>query len=616
MNNKKSSILLFLVISFSLLVIGCSGVLFDNPSDSVDTSTADTLSGDCAITAFTINGINGAIDVTDISLTLPYGTDLTDLVASFVTSGQNVTVSEVEQISGQTANNFSIPVEYTVYAENGDTEIYTVTACSEPEPEPEPEPYHPNTVSFWKFDENRGVTAYDSIGSNDGVIHGASWASGHNGSALSFDGVDDYVQTTSGNGIDVHGQALTLEAWVKWTVDPSTQASWANILFKKADSTWGPHYQLQHNSGNRFFEFVVSTENKVNAYIQSSTSPQEGEWYHVVGVYDGSEILIYVNGVLENSKTVVGNLLTGENNPLYIGSNQNAGRYFNGVIDEVGIYNNALNASEVLARYNVDSLPYESETVDLVSEWDLNENSGSVATDSVGDNYGTIYDATWTEGVDGSALSFDGTWDHVDVNFNNNNFDLDKYTISVWSKVNDWRNYWDGIFSIYNSHEDRINFEIGNDNTVRAYLRTNNQYQFSISSDPIVLEEWNHFVLSVDTQEKSASFYQNGELKGTASNFDYPSVTLDNFDIGRRDSTGNNLNGLVDELRVYNGILEADDILEIYNSVENPNEEEEEEEEASLAVYWMTGYDTHNVYGYDSNWEYTGTNVSANISPC
>ncbi|MBI9109474.1 MAG: hypothetical protein JEZ04_22205 [Spirochaetales bacterium] len=132
MNNKKSSILLFLVISFSLLVIGCSGVLFDNPSDSGDTSTADTLSGDCAITAFTINGINGAIDGTDISLTLPYGTDLTNLVASFVTSGQNVTVSEVEQISGQTANNFSIPVEHTVYAENGDTEIYTVTACSEP----------------------------------------------------------------------------------------------------------------------------------------------------------------------------------------------------------------------------------------------------------------------------------------------------------------------------------------------------------------------------------------------------------------------------------------------------------------------------------------------------
>ncbi|NPE26773.1 hypothetical protein HNV12_02085 [Methanococcoides sp. SA1] len=216
-----------------------------------------------------------------------------------------------------------------------------------------------------------------------------------------------------------------------------------------------------------------------------------------------------------------------------------------------------------------------NETINLISHWDLNENSGSVATDSVGDNDGTIYDATWTEGVDGSALDFDGTWDHVDVNFNNNNFDLDKYTISVWSKVNDWGNYWDGIFSIYKNAQNRIDLELGNDDTVRAYLRTNNQYQFSISSDPIVLGEWNHFVLSVDTQEKTAKFYQNGELKGTANNFNYPSGTLGNFDIGRRDSTGNNLNGLVDELRVYNGILEADDILEIYNSVENPNEEEE-----------------------------------------
>ncbi|MBU2565500.1 MAG: hypothetical protein KJ655_04525, partial [Candidatus Thermoplasmatota archaeon] len=49
-------------------------------------------------------------------------------------------------------------------------------------------------VACWYFDENNGTTAYDSSGNNNnGTIHGATWTTGVNGSALSFDGVDDYV---------------------------------------------------------------------------------------------------------------------------------------------------------------------------------------------------------------------------------------------------------------------------------------------------------------------------------------------------------------------------------------------------------------------------------------
>ncbi|MBI9109473.1 MAG: hypothetical protein JEZ04_22200 [Spirochaetales bacterium] len=335
MNNKKSSILLFLVISFSLLVIGCSGVLFDNPSDSGDTSTADTLSGDCAITAFTINGINGAIDGTDISLTLPYGTDLTNLVASFVTSGQNVTVSEVEQISGQTANNFSIPVEYTVYAENGDTEIYTVTACSEPEP------YHPNTVSFWKFDENRGVTAYDSIGSNDGVIHGASWVSGHNGSALDFDGDSDWVEIPDDVLLNIN-EEITVVAWVKISEHKSSK-----IIEKE---TWNSGWSLNQDVWDGWEAGVFMQDGTRLGLGWGEGRPELNEWYHLAITYDEEEFKFFVDGVLKDSVST-GNTIKLNNKPVSIGSDEGMQKFFAGMIDEIALYDTAMTEENILTNY-------------------------------------------------------------------------------------------------------------------------------------------------------------------------------------------------------------------------------------------------------------------------
>ncbi|MHC4062015.1 MAG: protein kinase domain-containing protein, partial [Planctomycetota bacterium] len=51
-------------------------------------------------------------------------------------------------------------------------------------------------IAHWKFDEGGGYTAYDSVGNNHGTIHGAKWVTGEFGTALSFNGVDDYVDTT------------------------------------------------------------------------------------------------------------------------------------------------------------------------------------------------------------------------------------------------------------------------------------------------------------------------------------------------------------------------------------------------------------------------------------
>jgi hypothetical protein len=80
-----------------------------------------------AITFFSLNGTSGVITGQNIAVTMPYGTNVTDLVATYITTGQSVKVNNVIQTNGVTKNDFTNPVVYTVIAEDGSTQNYTVT---------------------------------------------------------------------------------------------------------------------------------------------------------------------------------------------------------------------------------------------------------------------------------------------------------------------------------------------------------------------------------------------------------------------------------------------------------------------------------------------------------
>ncbi len=85
-----------------------------------------------AITAYSINGITGVITGNAVSVTMPFGTNVTGLIASFTTTGASVLVGGVTQISGVTTNNFTSPVVYTVRAADSSTATYTVTVTMSP----------------------------------------------------------------------------------------------------------------------------------------------------------------------------------------------------------------------------------------------------------------------------------------------------------------------------------------------------------------------------------------------------------------------------------------------------------------------------------------------------
>jgi hypothetical protein len=103
------------------LLNGCGG------GGSSSNNSTPQLSSAKAITMFSINGTPGVISGQTITITMPFGTNVTALVATFTTTGKSVTRGGTAQISGATANNFIAPVAYIVTAEDGSTATYIIT---------------------------------------------------------------------------------------------------------------------------------------------------------------------------------------------------------------------------------------------------------------------------------------------------------------------------------------------------------------------------------------------------------------------------------------------------------------------------------------------------------
>jgi hypothetical protein len=201
-------------------------------------------------------------------------------------------------------------------------------------------------VAGYNFDEGSGLTANDSSGNanNATINNGASFVSGVFNDAIRVDGDDDYLSVANNASLNMTDE-LTISAWVKWNIDPSTGSQWASIVNKNVDS----QYRFQHNHNNSFFEFAVRTTSG-GRWVNSLTSPVVGQWYHIVGTYDGAILKIYVDGVLENTNNHSGTILT-STNQLTIGSRSIPDRYFNGDIDELMIFNATLTADEISDIY-------------------------------------------------------------------------------------------------------------------------------------------------------------------------------------------------------------------------------------------------------------------------
>ncbi|MCJ7472088.1 MAG: LamG domain-containing protein, partial [Actinobacteria bacterium] len=208
----------------------------------------------------------------------------------------------------------------------------------------------PGMVSYWKFDEGSGNIAYDSVGPNDGTIYGATWANGIVNGALSFDGINDYVDVGTDPSLNLVNQ-LTIEAWVYYNVE-------AIDLSVFGSSSPNPGRVISFRS-NAFW--LEENYNTFEQCIDQGIAPIR-EWVHYVGTWDGKTMKVYWNGVLKNSKNWSGTLPPAGDNLIGMLSlaltDSGAGEkgwYMNGLIDELAIYNRALSLEEIQQRTFVES---------------------------------------------------------------------------------------------------------------------------------------------------------------------------------------------------------------------------------------------------------------------
>lgn len=208
-------------------------------------------------------------------------------------------------------------------------------------------PLSKGLIGCWLFNENSGDKVFDLSGNGNLGTFGAgasapTWEPGRIGPALDFDGGDE-IDCGSGSTLDNLTSAITVEAWVK----PGLTGSWQTIVEKNWNVA-GQSWILEITNSN-WFEFYVKTSDGL-ANAQWTTAVSTGVWYHIVGTFDGTNVKLYVNGLLKESDNLTGTIGI-NSNPVYIGNKKNLDQFFTGSVGMLKIYNRTLNASEIWQLY-------------------------------------------------------------------------------------------------------------------------------------------------------------------------------------------------------------------------------------------------------------------------
>jgi len=228
------------------------------------------------------------------------------------------------------------------------------------------DPADPNLIGWWKLDEGLGTTAADSSGKgHDGRFVGEPlWTDGFSGSALEFDGVDDYVLCAerSGTRPGVYPKELmpsggfTVACWVKLHKFAYFSSFVGNGLDTGDDECGFFLYNFGWSGENgRDFGLAIRTETGMQ-YVETPNIYEAGTWYHLAATYDGQSVTIYVNGSVSVGPQAVGGPIrwvsqASGNYPerFAIGVWLDPGYdlWVDGAIDDVRYYNRALADTQV-----------------------------------------------------------------------------------------------------------------------------------------------------------------------------------------------------------------------------------------------------------------------------
>ncbi|HWM63912.1 MAG TPA: LamG domain-containing protein [Solirubrobacterales bacterium] len=398
-------------------------------------------------------------------------------------------------------------------------------------------------VAAYSFDEGEGATAEDAAGENDGTIEGAAWAKGIYGSALKFDGVDDCVSIADAPELQL-SEEFTLQAWVKPEGSPSADP----VIFKE-------------DGESASYRLTLNGERKVQAFEddeEGATSPDPLDadvWTHIAATYDGARVRVFVDGEQVESN-LTGPETMASSGPLEIGCASVWENELKGRIDEVRIYDRALDAGEIAADR---ATPIQTPQAAPVAAYSFDQGQGEFVGDLAGEHHGALKNTDWVRGKFGSAIYLDGSNDYVEV-ADATDLDLtEEFTLETWVRpdvVDSWEPViWKGTETFYSYSLGAAGETPG---VPEGFLADEASSWVDVEGEEVLpANTWSHLALSFDGAH--LRLYVNGELidkevapKNT-ENSNGPLL------IGATDEESF-FNGRIDEVRIYDRALDAGEI--------------------------------------------------------
>ncbi len=434
---------------------------------------------------------------------------------------------------------------------------------------------------YYSFDEGTSTQATDFSGNRrNGTLQNMShpatassgWGNGKVGKALIFDGTNDNV---SFSGLTL-GTTNTISVWIK----PQTGADYQGII-SDASGFNGLFYR---NTTGLVSYYYSSVDHHNNTAIQKNV------WTHFVVVNNAGSVTFYVNGISDGTSVAAPGYT-----PVNVGTAEpTVDEDFTGSIDEVRVYSRALTETEVRNLYNTGLKQINSSTAQknvvtsgLIGYWTLDGGlmTASTAYDSsVSANTLSLLNGPQkTVGKTGQSINLDATDDELfctDANCGGTtggkmDMGTRDWTVMAWVKPENGGTNCNIRGTVVGKiGDDEIGWYLGiGGQFICAEIRGASNISSTLDGSTVPLNEWSHVAVVFD-RDGNMTRYLNGVQTGTQDNIsanngssvDHPH----NFCIGARDGAGGCLermyDGSVDEVRVYERVLTASEIKQVYNA--------------------------------------------------
>jgi len=403
-------------------------------------------------------------------------------------------------------------------------------------------------IALWHLDENNGTSAVDSQGSYNGTINGAQWTSGISQSGLKFNGTDGGITIPENDDLNLTGDQISLSLWFKM----GELGNAGCFMFHNTK-----YIVKMDNHGKVTFAIYNPTYNSITT--DWSDRIIDTDWHFIAATYNGESMKLFIDNQLMKSDIQSGNL-NSRLTDVHIG-NQSSIMFFDGLMDEVAIFNRALTINEINTIYTTIPNP-DTGDQSMVAWWPMNENSGNTVPDEQGTNNGTQVGASWQAGVSGNCLSFNG--DNSNVNIPNSpSLDFSEaLTIMAWVQTRDYKEAkiaqkgdWDG-------------HGVGGTKWTgwKAHIRLEETGTETIewTDGRPLLNEWYHLAMTYDGS--ILKLYVNGQLNNSRNVPGTLHINSRTASIGSDNGAQKFFNGLIDEVKFFNTALNQTEIQAAYNN--------------------------------------------------